>query len=147
MLGRWLEIHPASTEGTLKGRIGVKEFSCNRHWIRRVSGRLLCEPLFPETFLDCLSHRKNKIRGFALLSIFLQLIMRMPMMDVGIVHMSVSQLAVVMDVRVRLTWRIAWLVHVLMMLVVPVKMFVNHCFMVVRVSVPLAKMKPDAKRH
>ena len=67
--------------------------------------------------------------------------MRMPMMDVGIVHMSVSQLAVVMDVRVRLTWRIAWLVHV------PVKMFVSHCFMVVRVSVPLAKMKPDAKRH
>jgi hypothetical protein len=75
---------------------------------------------FLRHFLDCLSHRKNKIRGFALLSIFLQLIMRMPMMDVGIVHMRVSQLAVVVDVRVRLTWRIAWLVQVLMMLVVPV---------------------------
>ena len=47
----------------------------------------------------------------------------------------------------RLTWLIAWLVHVLMMLVVPVKMFVSHCFMVVRVSVALGKMKPDAKSH
>jgi hypothetical protein len=73
--------------------------------------------------------------------------MRMPMMGVGIVHMSVSQLGVVMDVRVRLTWRIIWLVHVLMMLVVPVKMFVSHSFMVVRVSVALGKMKPDAKSH
>ena len=80
-------------------------------------------------------------------SIFLQLIMRMPMMHVGIVCMSVSQLAVVMDVRVRLTWRIAWLVYVLMMLVVPVKMFVSHCFMVVRMSVAFGKMKPDAKSH
>jgi hypothetical protein len=73
--------------------------------------------------------------------------MRMPMMGVGIVHMSVSQLGVVMDVRVRLTWRIIWLVHVLMMLVVPVKMFVSHSFMMVRVSVALGKMKPDAKSH
>jgi hypothetical protein len=73
--------------------------------------------------------------------------MRMPMMGVGIVHMSVSQLGVVMDVRVRLTWRIIWLVHVLMMLVVPVKMFVSRFFMVVRVSVALGKMKPDAKSH
>ena len=98
-------------------------------------------------FLDCLSHRKNKVRGFALLSIFLQLIMQMPMMNVGIVCMSVSQLAVVMDVRVRLTWRIAWLVHMLMMLFVPVKMFVSHCFMVMRVSVALGEMKPDANSH
>jgi hypothetical protein len=73
--------------------------------------------------------------------------MRMPMMGVGIMHMSVSQLGVVMDVRVRLTWRIIWLVHVLMMLVVPVKMFVSHSFMMVRVSVALGKMKPDAKSH
>jgi hypothetical protein len=73
--------------------------------------------------------------------------MRMPMMDVRIVHMSVSQLAMVMDVRVRLTWRIAWLVHMLMVLVVPVKMFVSHCFMVVPVSMALGKMKPDANSH
>ena len=98
-------------------------------------------------FLDCLSHRKNKVRGFALLSIFFQLIMPMPMMNVGIVCMSVSQLAVVMDVQVWLTWRIVGLVHVLMMLVVPVKMFVSHCFMVVPVSMSLGKMKPDAKSH
>jgi hypothetical protein len=73
--------------------------------------------------------------------------MRMPMMGVRIVHMSVSQLGVVMDVRVRLTWRIIWLVHVVMMLVVPVKMFVSHSFMMLRVSVALGKMKPDAKSH
>ena len=73
--------------------------------------------------------------------------MRMPMMNVGMVCTSVSQLAVVMDVRVRFTWRVAWLVHMLMMLVVPVKMFVGHCLMVVRVSVALGKMKPDANSH
>jgi hypothetical protein len=53
----------------------------------------------------------------------------------------------VMDVRVRLTWRIAWLVHMLMVLVVPVKMFMSHCFMVMRVSVAFGKMKPDAYGH
>jgi hypothetical protein len=49
----------------------------------------------------------------------------------------VSEIVVVMDVRVRLTWRIAWLVHVVMMLVVPVNVFVSHCFMVVPVSMAL----------
>ena len=41
--------------------------------------------------------------GFALLSIFLQLIMRMPMMDVGIVGMGVGQCLVLVGVAVRLS--------------------------------------------
>src|SRR5215469_7906612 len=45
------------------------------------------------------------------------LIMRMPMMDVRIVRTGVGQLAVVMDVRVGLTWRVARLVQMLMVLV------------------------------
>jgi hypothetical protein len=51
--------------------------------------------------------------------------MWMPMMDLGIVRMGVGQLAVVMDVRVGLTWRVARLVQMLMVLV-------NHGFMMVR---------------
>ena len=73
--------------------------------------------------------------------------MRMPMMDVRIVRMGVAQLAVVMDVRVGLTWRVARLVQMLMVLVVPVKMLVSDGFMMVRMGVALRNMEPDANSH
>jgi len=73
--------------------------------------------------------------------------MRMPMMDVRIVRMGVGHLAVVMDVRVRLTWRVVRLVQMLMVLVVPVKMLVSDGFMLVRMGVALREMEPDANSH
>jgi hypothetical protein len=61
----------------------------------------------------------------------------MPMMDVRKVGMGVDQIFMVMDVRMRLARWIAWLVEMLMVLVVPVKMFMSHCLVVVRVSMAL----------
>ena len=73
--------------------------------------------------------------------------MRVPMMDVRKVRMDVGQLAVLMDVRVRLTCWIAWLMQMPMVFVVPMKMLVSHGFMMVDMGVTLCEMEPDADSH
>jgi hypothetical protein len=70
--------------------------------------------------------------------------MRVPMMDIGEVRMEVRQFSVMMNMRVRFTRWIARLVVMLMMLVMPMKMFVRHCFMTMHVSVTFGKMQPDS---
>ena len=62
------------------------------------------------------------------------------MMDIGKVRMDVCQLSVMMDMRVRLPRWIARLMRMLMMLVMPVKMFVGHYLMTMHVSVTFGKM-------
>ena len=71
----------------------------------------------------------------------------MAMMDVGIVRMGVGQLAMPMNMGVWFVGRIGWLVHVLMMLIMPVEMLMRRCFMAVRVDVALGKMEPYADQH
>jgi hypothetical protein len=66
--------------------------------------------------------------------------MRVPVMDIGKVRVGMRQLGVMMDVRVRLTRWITWLVRMLMVLVVTVKMFVGQRLMMVQVNVAFGKM-------
>ena len=75
------------------------------------------------------------------------LVVTVTMMDVGIVRVIVGLFSMVMDVRMWFAGRIGWLVHVLMMLVMPVEMLMRHCFMAVRVDVALGKMEPYADQH
>ena len=69
------------------------------------------------------------------------------MMDVRIVHVSVGQFLVVMDVGMWLAGRIRWLVDVLVMFVVRVEMVVGHCLVAVRVGVAFSEMEPYADCH
>ena len=73
--------------------------------------------------------------------------MPVAMMDIGIVRVIVGLFSMVMDVRMWFVGRIGWLVHVLMMLIMPVEMLMCHCFMVVRVDVALGQMEPHAGQH
>ena len=68
--------------------------------------------------------------------------MSVPMMEVRVVRMPVDQAAVPMPMNVRLAWRVAGAVRVLMMLVVPMPVFMFHRLVKVLVLVPLGQMQP-----
>jgi hypothetical protein len=70
-----------------------------------------------------------------------------PMMDIRVVRMEMDQFRVMMNMRMWFARRIGGLMNMLVVLVVPVEMFMGHCFMPMRVSVALSQVEPDAHDH
>ena len=70
-----------------------------------------------------------------------------PVVDIRIVRVLVCQAGVVMGVGVRLAWRVAGVVDMLMVLVVRVPVLMLHSVVCVFVLVPLGQMKPQADCH
>ena len=72
---------------------------------------------------------------------------RMLMMEVWEVGMGMEHRRVPMPVRVRLAFRIAWRMLVLMVLIVHVRMFVLHRLVTVQMGVALDEMQIEAHAH
>jgi hypothetical protein len=68
----------------------------------------------------------------------------MPMMDVRVMRVGMSQPRVLVPMGMRFARRIAWRVFVLVVLVVVVEMFVFQRLMDVLVFVSLGDVQPDA---
>jgi hypothetical protein len=68
----------------------------------------------------------------------------MPMMDVRVMRVGMSQPGVLVPMGMRFARRIAWRVFVLVVLVVVVEMFVFQRLMDVLVFVSLGDVQPDA---
>lgn len=71
----------------------------------------------------------------------------MPVVDVGVMRMGMDHRLVTMRVRMRLAWRFARTVGVLVVFVVGVEVVVFHRLMPVLVLVSFCEMQPDAQRH
>jgi hypothetical protein len=71
----------------------------------------------------------------------------MPVMDVGVMRVGMSQPRVSVPMGMRFARRIAWRVLVLVVLVVVVEMFVFQRLMDVLVFVSLGDVQPDAEEH
>ena len=66
-----------------------------------------------------------------------------PVMNLRVVRVDVNLWLMPVGMRMRLAWRVAGGVWMLMMVVVRVEMLVLHRFVAVLMFVPLGQMKPD----
>ena len=73
--------------------------------------------------------------------------MLVPVMDVGEVGVAMTQRSVHVPVRMRLPWRLATIMAVLVVLIMHMPMLVGHLFVAMFVFVALCQMKPDSNGH
>lgn len=73
--------------------------------------------------------------------------MLVPVMDVGKMGVTMTQRSVHVPVRVRLPWRLAAIMAVLVVLIMHMSMLVGHLFVAMLVLVALRQMKPDSNGH
>lgn len=73
--------------------------------------------------------------------------MLVPVMDVGEMGVAMTQRGVHVPVRMRLPWRLATIMAVLVVLIMHMSMLVGHFFVAMFVFVALRQMKPDSNRH
>jgi len=73
--------------------------------------------------------------------------MLVPVMDVGKVCVTMNQRSMYVPVGMRLPWRLAAIVAVLVVLVMHMAMLVGHLFVAMLVLVALRQVKPDSDRH
>jgi hypothetical protein len=73
--------------------------------------------------------------------------MLVPVMGVGKVSVTMNQRSMYVPVGVRLPWRLAAIVAVLVVLVMHMPMLVGHLFVAMLVLVALRQVKPDSDTH
>ena len=73
--------------------------------------------------------------------------MLVPVMDVGKVCVTMNQRSMYVPVGMRLPWRLAAIVAVLVVLVMHMAMLVGHLFVAMLVLVALRQVKPDPDAH